>query len=120
MKFNCALSTEEVTLNFAPDTLFVPNVFTANVDALNEYFEVTNKVEADNPFDTSHYEGQQGKLVRLIKDFILKDAISISKGVQFIHFVDNTGKGIFHDLLTIEKREKVLRMKNVEFVEYFM
>ena len=95
-------------------------VFRLMNSSMNEYFEITNNVAVDNSFDTSPYEGQQGKLVHLIKDYVLKDVISISKGVQFIHFVDNTNKGIFHDLLTTEKREKVLRMKDVEFIEYFM
>ena len=95
-------------------------VFRLMNSSMNEYFEITNNVAVDNSFETSHYEGQQGKLVHLIKDYILKDVISISKGVQFINFVDKTDKGIFHDLLTIEKREKVLRMKDVEFIEYFL
>jgi hypothetical protein len=52
-------------------------VFRLMNSSIKEYFKVTKKVETDNPFDTSYYEGQQGKLVRLIKDFILKDVISI-------------------------------------------
>ena len=95
-------------------------VFRLMNSSMNEYFEITSNIPVDNSFDTSHYEGQQGKLVHLIKDYILKDVISISKGIQFIHFVDKTDKGIFHDLLTTEKGEKILRMKDAEFIEYFM
>ena len=95
-------------------------VFRLINSSMNEYFEIRIKVEDDDPFDTSHYKDQQGKLVRLIKDYMLKGVISISKGVQFVHFVDNTGKEIFHDLLTLEKRQKILRMKDVEFIEYFI
>ena len=95
-------------------------VFRLMNSSMNEYFEITTRAAVDNNFDTSHYEDPQGKLVHLKKDYILKDVILIYKGVQFIHFIDDTVKGIFHDLLTIDTRERALRMKDFEFSEYFM
>ena len=94
-------------------------VFRLMNSSMTGYFEITNFVAADSSVDTSGYEGQAGKLVHLMKDNIIKDVVSISKGATFIHYVEQTDNGIFHELLTIKTREKVLRMKEVEFVEYF-
>jgi len=42
-KSTCSLNTALVKVNAVVDSLFVPNVFTANNDAVNDYFEVVSE-----------------------------------------------------------------------------
>lgn len=46
-KHECSLSTEAILIVPEPDTLFVPNVFTANGDLVNDYFEIRSEGISD-------------------------------------------------------------------------
>jgi hypothetical protein len=43
LKSTCSLSSPSVKVNAIVDSLFVPNVFTANNDAFNDYFEILSQ-----------------------------------------------------------------------------
>jgi hypothetical protein len=83
------------------------------------YFDIINKVEVNTDLTNFNYAEKDGELIELRKDFEIKDVVKISRGQKFLSFIDRTKNRIFHDLFSIDNKEKVLRMKDVEFEEYF-
>ena len=86
---------------------------------LPSYFNIINKVEININLTDFNYTKKDGDLIELQKDFEIKGVIKISKGHKFLHFIDQTNNNRFHDLFSIDNNEKVLRMKDIEFEEYF-
>ncbi len=80
-KSYCTLSTEQITLVATPHNLFVPNVFTANGDGANEYFQVSG--EGLDSFQMSVYN-RYGQLVYETDDFYFRWAgENVSPGIYF-------------------------------------
>ena len=84
-----------------------------------DYFDIIDKVEPANDLESFDRKDSEGNMITLRKDFAIKDVVTLSKGKQFLHFIDANEEGIFHDLFSIDDRNKTLRMKNPEFEEYF-
>ncbi len=87
--------------------------------AMADYFDIIEKVQPENGLDSYDKNDSEGNVITLHKDFEIRDVVKISKGKQFLHFIDANGDGIFHDLFSIDDRNKTLRMKDTEFEEYF-
>ena len=86
---------------------------------LPSYFNILSKVEVIMNLSDFNYSETDGKLIELQKEFVIKNVVKISKGQKFLHFIDRTNNNKFHDLFAINNNEKVLRMKDNEFEEYF-
>jgi gliding motility-associated-like protein len=80
-KHSCSLSTSSITVTSARDSLFVPNIITANGDAYNDYFEIHG--EGLDKFNLRVFT-KYGKLVYQTNDPGFKwHASDVSAGVYY-------------------------------------
>ena len=97
----------------------VDKTFRIMNSTMPNYFDIINKVEVNIDLTNFDYAERDGEIIELQKDFEIKDVVKIPSGEKFLHFIDRTKNNIFHDLFSIDNNEKVLRMKDIEFEEYF-
>lgn len=94
-------------------------VFRIMNSSMDQFFEIVEKVEPENQLKNSYYISKEKRIITLTKDFELKDLIKISNGREFIHFIDVENGRKFHDLFLNDGRERILRLSDSEFNEYF-
>lgn len=82
------------------------------------YFEIIDKVEPEYDLGDFDYHENEGSLATLIKDFEIKNVVTISAGQQFLSFLDAREDGVFYDLFSVANKARILRMKESEFREY--
>ena len=70
---------------------------------ISDYFGIIEKVEPAYVFENFGYDANDADLVTLEKDFEIDYVIKIPAGEQFIHFVDETSEGVFHDMFSRKK-----------------
>ncbi len=87
--------------------------------SMPDYFDIVEMVEPEKDLDNYDKTRRDGYVITLLKDFEIKDVVKISKGQQFLHFVDVDKDGIFHDIFSIDGKSRTLRMEESEFKEYF-
>jgi gliding motility-associated-like protein len=79
-KHGCSLDVGPVTLEGEPDSLYVPNIFTPNADAFNDFFEIRGT--GMNQFDLTIFN-RYGLPVFEANDPVFKWDGSVAAGVYF-------------------------------------
>jgi hypothetical protein len=87
--------------------------------SMSEYFNIIDKVDPEPCLDVFDPKNQEIEVITLQKNFEIRNLVTISKGQQFNHIIDRRRDGIFHDLLSLDLKNKILRMSDNEFQKYF-
>lgn len=89
---------------------------------MEEYFEIINDGEKHwIKKDTEMIRKINPRKVELKKDLVIKDVININAGNEFYPFEDISHDGRkFWDLYDAMTNERILRLRDDEFVHYFL
>jgi hypothetical protein len=87
--------------------------------SMPEYFNIIDKVDPEPCLDMFDLKNQEIDVITLQNNFEIRNLVTISKGQQFSHIIDRRSDGIFHDLFSLDLKNKILRMSDNEFQKYF-